>query len=58
VSSGARTITYKVTGLTASADRVTGTFGMSFFDSRYDVFTNAITMVNCSGSQSFDAIPG
>jgi hypothetical protein len=30
---------------------------MSFFDSKYDIFANQIWFVNCSGSQSFEAIP-
>jgi hypothetical protein len=30
---------------------------MSYFDSQYDIFSNTITFVNCSGSQSFEAIP-
>jgi hypothetical protein len=57
VSGGARTITYKVTGTTQDAGRVAGTLGMSFFDSKYDVFTNTITFINCAGSQSFEAVP-
>jgi hypothetical protein len=36
---------------------VTGKLGMSFFTSKYDVFTNAITFINCFGSQSFEAVP-
>ena len=57
VSSGARTINYKVTGSMQQADKVTGTLGMSFSDSKYDVFTNTITFINCAGSQSFEAVP-
>jgi hypothetical protein len=57
VSGGARTITYKVTGTTQDAGRVAGTLGMSFSDSKYDVFTNTITFINCAGSQSFEAVP-
>jgi len=52
-----RTITYKVTGSSQEPGRVAGTLGMSFVDSRYDVFTNKITFVTCSGSQSFEAVP-
>lgn len=57
VTGGARSITYKVTGTAVQAGSVTGTLGMSFFDSQYDIFSNTITFVNCSGAQSFDAIP-
>jgi hypothetical protein len=57
VSSGARTITYKVTKTAQQAGRVTGTLGMSFFDSKYDVFTNTILFINCAGAQSFEAVP-
>jgi hypothetical protein len=57
VSSGSRGITYKVTETTRSGDTVTGKLGMSFFDSKYDIFANQIWFVNCSGSQSFEAIP-
>ena len=57
VGGGARTINYKVTGSTQQAGQVAGTLGMSFADSRYDIFTNSITFINCAGSQSFDAVP-
>jgi len=57
VSSGMRTINYKATGTTQQADRVTGTLGMSFSDSKYDIFSNTITFINCAGSQSFEAVP-
>jgi hypothetical protein len=57
VSSGARTITYKVTETAQAAGRVTGKLGMSFFDSKYDVFTNTILFINCAGTQSFEAVP-
>jgi hypothetical protein len=57
VSSGARSITFKVTGTSQGPDRVAGTLGMSFFESKYDLFTNRITFVNCSGAQSFEAVP-
>jgi hypothetical protein len=30
---------------------------MSFFDSKYDVFTNTILFINCAGTQSFEAVP-
>jgi len=56
VHSGARSMTYKVTGSSQEPGRVAGTLGMSFADSKYDVFTNRITFVNCSGSQSFEAV--
>jgi hypothetical protein len=57
VSSGERTITYKMTS-TRSGDRITGKLTMSFSDSKYNPFTNAITFINCSGTQSYEAIPG
>jgi hypothetical protein len=57
VSSGARTINYKVTGTTQEVGRVAGTLGMSFSDSKYDIFYNTITFINCAGSQSFEAVP-
>jgi hypothetical protein len=57
VSGGMRTINYKVTGASQQADKVTGTLGMSFSDSKYDVFTATITFINCAGSQSFEAVP-
>ena len=57
VSSGMRTINYKATGTSQQADRVTGTLGMSFSDSKYDIFYNTITFINCAGSQSFEAVP-
>ena len=57
VSGGERTMNYKVTNTAQTADKVTGTLGMSFFHSKYNVFTNTITFINCSGSQSFEAIP-
>jgi len=58
VSSGSRGITYKVSETAATASTVTGKLGMSYFDSKYDIFSNQIWFVNCSGSQSFEAIPG
>jgi hypothetical protein len=57
VMAGARSITYKVEGTAQEAGRITGKLGMSFFDSRYDIFTNKITFTNCFGSQSFEAVP-
>jgi hypothetical protein len=57
VSSGSRGITYKVAETARSGDTVTGKLGMSFFDSKYDIFANQIWFVNCSGTQSFEAIP-
>lgn len=58
VSGGERTITYKVQGVTQTAGQVTGTLGMSFSTSRLDIFDNyKIVFINCSGSQSFEAVP-
>jgi hypothetical protein len=48
---------FKVTGAAQEPGRVTGTLGISFSDSKYDVFSNTITFVNCAGSQSFEAVP-
>jgi hypothetical protein len=47
-----------VTGATQQAGRIAGTLGMSFSDSKYDIFTNTITFINCAGSPSFEAVPG
>ncbi len=57
VSSGSRGITYTFKESAQTAGKVTGKLGMSFFDSKYDIFANQIWFVNCSGSQSFEAIP-
>jgi hypothetical protein len=57
VSGGMRTINYKVTDSAQQADKVTGSLGMSFSDSKYDVFTATITFINCAGTQSFEAVP-
>ena len=57
VGGGARTINYKATGSSQQPGLVTGTLGMSFSDSKYDIFTNTITFINCAGSQSFEAVP-
>jgi hypothetical protein len=57
VSGGSRGITYKVTETAQSAGRVNGKLGTSFFDSKYDIFANQIWFVNCSGVQSFEAVP-
>jgi hypothetical protein len=57
VSAGTRGISYKAVETARSGDTVTGKLGMSYFDSKYDIFTNRIWFVNCSGSQSFEAVP-
>jgi hypothetical protein len=57
VSGGTRSINYKATGTAQEPGRITGTLGMSYFESKYDIFTNKIWFVNCSGSQSFEAVP-
>jgi hypothetical protein len=57
VSSGARTINYKLEKSSQTAGKVTGTLGMSFFESKYDIFSNTIYFVNCSGAQSFELVP-
>jgi len=57
VSSGSRGITYKVTGTSRQAGRLTGTLGMSFSDSKLDFPSYKLIFVNCFGSQSFEAVP-
>ena len=57
VGSGSRGITYTLKESAQTAGKVTGKLGMSFFDSKYDLFANQVWFVNCSGSQSFEAIP-
>ncbi len=57
VTGGSRSINYKVTNTAQQAGKVTGTLGMSYFDSQYDIWSNTITFVNCSGAQSFEAVP-
>ena len=57
VSAGSRGISYKLTETASSATTVTGKLGISYFDSKYDIFANKIWFVNCSGSQSFEAVP-
>jgi len=57
VSGGSRAITYTLKESARSAGSVTGKLGMSYFDSKYDMFANKIWFVNCSGSQSFEAVP-
>ena len=57
VSSGSRGITYTLKESAQTAGTVTGKLGMSFFDSKYDIFVNQVWFVNCSGSQSFEAVP-
>ena len=41
VGSGERTITYKVSGVTQAADKVTGTLGMSFSGSKLNIITSS-----------------
>jgi hypothetical protein len=58
VQAGARSITYKVTDTAQAAGKLTGTLAMSFFDSRLDIFNGyKIIFTNCSGAQSFEAVP-
>jgi hypothetical protein len=57
VSAGSRAVTYTLKESVQTAGKVTGKLGMSYFDSKYDIFTNKIWFVNCSGSQSFEAVP-
>jgi hypothetical protein len=58
VNGGEKTINYKVENTTQAPGKVTGTLGMSFSDSKLDIFNNyRIIFINCAGSQSFEAIP-
>ena len=57
VSPGSRGISYKVFETARTATTLTGKLGISYFDSKLDPFTYKIWFVNCSGSQSFEAIP-
>jgi hypothetical protein len=57
VGSGLRTITYKVTGTAQQAGRITGKLGMSFSGSRYDYSSGTLTIISCSGSPAFEAVP-
>ena len=58
VTGGERTMSHTVKGVTVAASQVTGTMGMSFSTSRLDILDNYnLVFINCSGSQSFDAIP-
>ncbi len=57
VTGGSRGITYTLKDSAQTAGKVTGKLGMSYFDSKLDPFTYKIWFVNCSGSQSFEAIP-
>lgn len=58
VTGGERTMNHTVKNVTVAANQVTGTMGMSFGTSRLDVLDNYnLVFINCSGSQSFDAIP-
>lgn len=58
VTGGERTMNHTVKNVTVAANQVTGTMGMSFSTSRLDIFDNYnIVFINCSGSQSFDAVP-
>jgi hypothetical protein len=57
VGSGPRTITYKVSGTAQAPGRITGTLGMIFYDARPDVFYGNLEIINCHGSQTFEAVP-
>ena len=57
VSSGARTMNFKVTETVQTAGRITGKLGISFGASRLDIFTNILYFTNCAGTQSFEAVP-
>jgi hypothetical protein len=58
VSSGAKTINYKVENTKLEGGKVTGSLGMSFSDSKLDILNGyKMIFINCAGSQSFEAIP-
>lgn len=57
VGSGERTITYKVGPVTRASDKVTGTLGMSFSGSKFNIFDSTVSFINCSANQAFEAIP-
>jgi hypothetical protein len=57
VYSGTKTINYKVEETKQEGGKVTGKLGMSFSDSKYDVFSKSTTFVNCAGTQAFEAVP-
>ena len=56
--SSEKTINYKVEDTVLSGDTLTGKLGMSFYWSRLDFSTypNKIININCSGTQSFEAV--
>jgi hypothetical protein len=56
VTGGARTVTYRLKSSRAG-NQITGSLIQSFSDSKYDVFTNKITFVNCAGTLNFTAVP-
>ena len=55
---GSKTITYKVSETSQTADKVAGKLSIFFSDSKLDIL-NGYTMIfiNCAGTQSFEAIP-
>ena len=57
VGSGERTITYKVGPVTQAADKVTGTLGISFSGSKFNIFDSTFSFINCSANPTFEAIP-
>jgi hypothetical protein len=57
VSPGSRGVTYTVKETTRAAGTLTGKLGISYFDSKLDPFTYKVWFVNCSGTQSFEAVP-
>jgi hypothetical protein len=57
VGRSSRSITYKVTGTSRGAARIAGTLAMSFLAARPDVLYGTMVIVNCFGSESFEAVP-
>lgn len=58
VNSGAKTITYKVSETSQTADKVAGKLSIFFSDSKLDILNGyKMIFINCAGTQSFEAIP-
>jgi len=57
VGSSERTITYTIKGTAQAADKVTGTLGISYSDSKLTFPDYGMYFINCFGSQSFEAVP-
>ncbi len=56
VTSGARTVTYRLK-TSRSGNQISGSLIQTFSDSRFDIFSNTITFINCAGTLDFTAVP-